>query len=128
MLWDVQTGREQGAFHHGQRAGIPEVRFTPDGRHIISSLPDDRTLRIWSVKDLRETHRVETTHQSLRSLAVSPDGRHALTAGHWIRDGSDSHWIGDGNYDIHVWQLPESVWPELSPLEKEITEYQRIID
>ena len=46
-----------------------------------------------------------------KELAVSPDGRFAVTAGGEAWDEASKKWIGTGDYALRLWQLPRSVWP-----------------
>ena len=39
-LWDAGTGKEKEAFH-GHERGIVSVAFSPDGKRLASSAPED---------------------------------------------------------------------------------------
>ena len=44
-------------------------------------------------------------------VRLTHDGRQLISAGGNAYDPPADSWLPDGDYDIHVWQLPESVWP-----------------
>jgi WD40 repeat protein len=93
-LWDVGTGQELLRFEgHGRSVG--GVAFSADGRRALSA-SQDGTLRLWRLPDSRQLARladrlpaVETRYAvrlfeghtgHVRNVAVSPDGRLALSA------------------------------------------------
>ncbi len=47
-LWDVESGRELRKFE-GHQSHVGEVRFTPDGRQILSG-GSDQTMRFWDLE------------------------------------------------------------------------------
>jgi WD40 repeat protein len=77
-LWDIASGEEIisfGAYHWTN-----DLAFLPDSRTVVSG-GRDHNLALWDVKAGAKIH-VFTGHTSeIRSVALSRDGRMALTAG-----------------------------------------------
>lgn len=96
LLWDVQAGRKwAGLSMDGEvvsdcDSGGNCVAFTPDGRSLLATRGHD--LRIWNLDDLNNPLNISMVREVI-ALAVSPDGRFALT-------GND---IGE----LHVWDLED---------------------
>jgi WD40 repeat protein len=83
----------------GHAAGVSAgARFLPDGRTLISGSGDahhrqrDNSVRLWDVASGQELHRFEEHSEYLWAVALSPDGRVALSAS---RDGTFRRWILD---------------------------------
>src|SRR5262249_13109655 len=62
--------------HRGQ---INVVRFSPDGRRLLSS-SDDGTVRIWDVTSGKEVHELEHGERVL-SAAWAPDSKRIVSGG-----------------------------------------------
>lgn len=103
-LWDVDSGVELRRIE-GHSGNIRSVTFLPDGRHLLSSsgtdyydadllkeLGIDNTVRLWDVETGRELARCEGHTANVHCIAVSPDGRHALS--------------GSADKTIRLWTLP----------------------
>jgi WD40 repeat protein len=94
-LWDVARGQELYRFE-GHGGDVMGVAFSPDGRRALSA-SSDATLRLWRVPDARQLARLAARlpvvairspirvfvgHTGpVRSVALSPDGRYALSGG-----------------------------------------------
>jgi len=102
-LWDVSSGR-QVAELAGHTSLVRTVRFSPDGRHLASG-SQDHTLRVWNVADGREVCRVEDETQYPMYVEFSPTGREVVSGGGWQETG---------DCDVHLWRLPQCVWPKES--------------
>jgi WD40 repeat protein/tRNA A-37 threonylcarbamoyl transferase component Bud32 len=98
-LWDATTGRLLRTFDHP--TGVLGVAFTPDGRRALSGsgcrppgpAGCDYRVRLWDLAGGQEVARFEGHTSYLTALAVSPDGRLALS-------GSDDH-------TLRLLKLPE---------------------
>ena len=81
-LWDIKTG-EQTALLQGHRAWAECAAFSPDGKLLASGssnmrlgfIDGDSTICLWNVADGKCLHTLKEHHNSIRSLAFSPDGR-----------------------------------------------------
>jgi hypothetical protein len=109
QVWDAKSGRQTRRFA-GHRAAVRTVQFLPDGRHIISG-SEDKTLRLWEVQTGQEVARFEAESCCTTHVTVSPDGRYAASGGGRYQKG-DGEVVKEDQYDIHLWRLPESVWPK----------------
>ncbi|MHC4405351.1 MAG: WD40 repeat domain-containing serine/threonine protein kinase, partial [Planctomycetota bacterium] len=108
-IWDVGTGRRLHTLWHVR--DVTSAKLTSDGRHVVTGCRD-KAIRVWSVETgARVTLGRASTYCTLYA-AIAPDGRHVLSAGGLNFDHDKSQWIGDGDYDLHVWRLPESMWPK----------------
>ena len=76
-LWDVATGKELRQFL-GHTKCVNCVAFLPGDGFVLSG-GSDRTLRLWELSTGAEVRRFEVG-TSVSRLAVSPDGRTALSA------------------------------------------------
>jgi WD40 repeat protein len=90
---------------------VLSVIFLPDGRHVVSG-SDDKTWRIWSLSHEREVARVTGDKHFTQQLAVSPNGKFVATGGGQSYDPTTKTYPTDGDFDIRVWKLPESLWSE----------------
>jgi serine/threonine protein kinase len=85
-LWEAQTGREVACMM-GHRDKVWAVAFFPDGKRALSA-GKDRSVRLWDVERGREIRSFEA--RTNRSLALSPDGKYALTGS--VSDGMVRLW------------------------------------
>ncbi len=78
-FFDAQSGLERFASEGAHAGGVGAVRYTPDGRTIVTA-SDDGTIRQWDPRSARQL-RVITNPSRLHRLAISPDGENlAATA------------------------------------------------
>jgi WD40 repeat protein len=78
-LWDVGTGKEIRVLK-GNAPGIGGMAFLPDGRRAVSVCAGgiDGSVRLWDLESGEELRRI--TVEQPRGVAVSSDGRRALSA------------------------------------------------
>jgi WD40 repeat protein len=95
VLWDVLTGswtRELA----GHTDAVLAVAFSPDGSFLVSGAGGawkdgkwvqgtETELRVWSMQTGKVKTRIRVPGQFVRSVAVSPDARHALSCGGDLR-------------------------------------------
>jgi hypothetical protein len=80
-VWDAQTGQEVLSLK-GHAGGVTSVRFSPDGRHLVSG-SQDRTARVWDVSSQetgREILALRGHAGTVADVAYSPDGNRLATA------------------------------------------------
>jgi WD40 repeat protein/serine/threonine protein kinase len=81
-LWDTQSGA-QAATLQGHGSETSSVRFSPDGRHLVSGgdYPDN-TLRLWNVASGESVAVLRGHGNKVGSMAFSPDGTR-IASGSW---------------------------------------------
>ncbi|MAG94664.1 MAG: hypothetical protein CMJ48_13095, partial [Planctomycetaceae bacterium] len=123
-IWDGKTDhpmRWLGAHEGGVVTGIS---FSPDGRYLWSG-GVDRTLRLWDIESGQQLAAVEADTQCTQFVSSLPDGKSVVTAGGERWDAAQDDWVGDGDYALRLWQLPQSVSPKDKRDETELTEVRR---
>jgi WD40 repeat protein len=81
-LWDLTTGKEVRRFDHPK--GVTCVSFSPDRKQFLAGVGsgfnrDDNTLHLWDVETGIELKRFNGHRHYVWSVAISPDGTHALS-------------------------------------------------
>ena len=51
-MWDAQSGQSVMDPLNGHEDPVTSVKFSPDGRHIVSG-SGDQTVRVWDLKQVR---------------------------------------------------------------------------
>jgi WD40 repeat protein/Flp pilus assembly protein TadD len=87
-LWDLEKGKEIGSIKLAKAA--QGLAFCRDGR--LASCSEDGAVRLWDPRSQEELCRLEGPAGCACCLAVSPDGRLAVTGG---KDGK-----------VRLWRLP----------------------
>lgn len=77
-IWDTSSGHRVADLR-GHTHSINRVRFSPDGRLVVTA-SQDNSARIWSVEDGRELMSLRGHRAMLHDARFSPDGRSVLTA------------------------------------------------
>jgi WD40 repeat protein len=97
--------------HADDQRTPPHFAFAPNGDHLISIIKSNEMI-IWSIDTLSATHRVFLENAYPHRVAITPDGRTAITCGGttWSFEGEGC--LRGSDYDLHLWRLPESVWTE----------------
>ena len=107
-LWDVEAGRRLHTFPHAENVTIAEL--IANDRYVVTG-SGDKTVRIWNLQTGQEVAHARASTHCTTAVAVLADG-HLVSAGGLLSartEGGAPVWEGDGDYDLHVWRLPESV-------------------
>jgi serine/threonine protein kinase/WD40 repeat protein/Flp pilus assembly protein TadD len=89
------------------------VRFSPNRRFLCASNLSG-TLQIWDIESNQVIAAVKTQPGTNDRLALSRDGRFAITASGEEWDEESKKWKANGDYALRLWRLPRSVWNEPS--------------
>ncbi len=78
-IWEIATGRELKRFENPAAGaiGFTSVVFSPDGKYILSRSGDG--IQLWEVSTGREISKFHDRSPSSYPVAISPDGRYALS-------------------------------------------------
>jgi WD40 repeat protein len=109
-LQEIATGKELRLFE-GHGSALWGVAFTPAGRQALvgggrdfhegGEGPPSSVLRVWDVENGREVRRLEGHRDGVRSVAISPDGRRALTGS---LDGTLRLWDLATGRELHCFE------------------------
>jgi serine/threonine protein kinase len=115
-LWKMKNGHERACML-GHRDKVQAVVFLPNGERALSA-GKDRSVRLW---DLRSGHELRSFEgRTNRTLAVSPDGKYALTGS--VSDGMVRLWEAETGRETmrlkgHMsWVLAAAFAPSGKPL------------
>jgi hypothetical protein len=95
----------------------PFFAFSANSDHLISVSKSNEMI-VWSIKTLSATHRLSLGTTKPHGVAVTPDGRSAITCGGATWAGPGKGWTPGSDYDLHLWQLPEDLWSQQQPADK----------
>jgi len=70
FLWDITMRRGKSRFGH--KAGVSGIRFSPDGKMLVS-LSRDKKIHIWDVLSGKE-NKMLFRHSGMHCIALSPNG------------------------------------------------------
>ena len=106
ILWDL-TGQGEVKRFNGSKSTVTNVAFTPDGRYLLSSsglsirpsIEEEFVLRLWDAETGELVRTFEGHGESVMSVAVSPDGRFAMTPSF---DGTVRVWDLESGDAVHV--------------------------
>jgi WD40 repeat protein len=107
-VWDLDSGEELCCFQ-GHPGAVAAAAFLPDGRRVLSGhvhqardgrdLPaPEYDLRLWDADTGKELRRYPGHREGVASLALSADGRRAVTAGH---DGTVRLWVVEAGRELY---------------------------
>jgi WD40 repeat protein len=88
-LWEIETGKELRTMKH--EGGVRDVAVTSDGKRAVSAGWGDKAVRLWELTTGRELHCFEGHATRVLGVAISPDGRQALSC--------------DANHTVRLWRL-----------------------
>jgi WD40 repeat protein len=106
VLWDLVDAGEIRRFEGHQTTAILSAAFTPDGKRVLTgewgdafdmSFGDSNRLRLWDVESGEELHSFEGHTAGVVMIAVSADGRQALTGS---QDGTMRLWDLESGEEI----------------------------
>ena len=80
-LWEAASGKELRSFSGHTGGTIHSVAFSPDSRLAISSGGWDSALELWDVATGERLRRFTGHKDWVHAVAISPDGRFALSGG-----------------------------------------------
>jgi WD40 repeat protein len=128
-LWDVASGKALAALS-GHKNAVMVVRFTPEGKQIVSASLD-KTVRIWEADGKALIRTLSGHSEGVSALAISPDGNIIATGSEdqtirlWNRStgalirilatdigrvrslnfGADGRLLSGSSDTIHVWDV-----------------------
>jgi serine/threonine protein kinase len=124
-VWDLRTGEALHALS-GHQDFVRGLAYSPDGKSLVTAgsggfrngrwdAGSDNDIRVWDVATGKQTFRFPTPGHSVRFLATTPDGRHALTGGQdrrvilWdLRTGKEAARLeGHDNFVLGVAVFPD---------------------
>jgi mono/diheme cytochrome c family protein/sugar lactone lactonase YvrE len=94
-LWDVDTGQE--VRHFEDSAGAGHLSVSADGRRALTDSGQSMGLRVWDVETGKETAHLAGHPYRVSDIALSPDGRRALT---FAPDDTFRVWDADSGQEL----------------------------
>jgi WD40 repeat protein len=98
--WDLETGKELWRSWAG--AGVTGLAFSRDGRELLSSGLDG-SLRWWDAGTGKDVRRFTVQSDTLQAMALSPNGRWAVTGGG--ADISSGQWKKGTDFAVRLWDV-----------------------
>jgi WD40 repeat protein len=92
-LWDLESGKQIKEILAPNENH--EVAVSGDGRRLLTAGFHDPTVRLWDVESGKELHRFYGHKGIVYAVALSPDGRYALSGG------------GGEDRTMRLWRLPD---------------------
>jgi WD40 repeat protein len=102
-IWDVATGKKCPTLRTGEKVWFSSAVFTPDGKEVVSCYSQDNRVFTWDVATGRPRRRLLGHAKPATSVAVSPDGRLALSGS---PDKTVFVWDLESGQELH--RLPTS--------------------
>lgn len=106
-IWDLEANQERTVLR-GSTGNIINLRFLPDGRHLVSACEFGRPL-LWDIERPEKLPTLRGFREGVRSMAVSADNR-------WLAVGSGDFYDPQRPAEVLVFDLA-SQQPLLPPLE-----------
>jgi WD40 repeat protein len=100
-LWDLDNGAQLRAFQ-GNAGG--KAALSADGQRLVSSGPDSQVL-LWDVASGTVRHTLLGHNGEVNAVAISPDGRHALSGTQLVQ--------GETENDMILWNLDSGQFERL---------------
>jgi WD40 repeat protein len=88
--WETVSGKELRRFDH--EGGVNDLALSADGKRLVTAGYNDNSVRVWEMASGRELHRFTEYETHVLGVALSRDGRQALSC--------------DSDCAIHLWRLP----------------------
>ncbi len=106
-LWDVATGKWRHDFAHTYLVGA--LAFTPDGKTLLTgSAYSDPVIRVWDALTGNERGQWRGHTVDVQTLAVSPDGKLAVSGG---QDRTLRMWdVATGKQVRRLEEAKEAIW------------------
>jgi serine/threonine protein kinase/WD40 repeat protein len=104
-VWEM-TGQEVPVIMAGRAdrdTQVCSLALTPDGKRAVVGT-SDRKLRLYDLETGRQVSWADVGSMACYRVAVSPDGKWALTGGGGRMDGDK--WQADGDFALRWWKLP----------------------
>jgi len=102
-IWDVASGKERPTLLTGEKVWYSNAIFTPDGKEVVSCYSQDNRVFTWDVATGRPRRSLTGHTKPVTSVAVSPDGRLAVSGG---KDKTLLLWNLETGQELH--RLPGS--------------------
>ncbi len=77
-LWDFRESIHSVSVFQGHQDAVTSAVFTPDATHQIVSGSDDRSARIWDLRNMRTPIAIVQSDSSVNRVSVSPSGLVAI--------------------------------------------------
>ena len=90
-LWEVATGKELKTLVRDVGAPVTSVAYLPDGLRVLSG-SQVRGLKLWDIASGKDIIYFEGSPSYIRSVALSPDGRFALSIADYGSVGDAMLW------------------------------------
>jgi WD40 repeat protein len=88
--WETASGKELRRFNH--EGGVNDLALSADGKRLVTAGYNDNSVRVWEMASGRELHRFTEYETHVLGVALSRDGRQALSC--------------DSDGTVHLWRLP----------------------
>lgn len=86
ILWDANTGKAIQKFNSGNRSKVRSVAISDDGRHVLTG--EEWAVILWDAVTAKRLKTLDGLSNSIKSVALSRDGRRAVAGGSTRTGGS----------------------------------------